>query len=91
MTATQVPTARVTTGLAGLADVRGWQEQLHRHLHRHPELSSQERRTVHRVAERLPEHRHTALVVAALSSLQPHRRRTRSRQDTPDGRRGTEW
>ena len=53
MTATQTPTSRVTTVLTGLDDVRGWQEELYRDLHRHPELSHQERRTAQRVAERL--------------------------------------
>jgi hippurate hydrolase len=53
MTATQTPTARVATVLAGLDDVRGWQEELYRDLHRHPELAHQELRTAQRVAERL--------------------------------------
>ena len=39
--------------LAGLAAVRPWQEDLYRDLHRHPELSHQERRTARKVAERL--------------------------------------
>jgi hippurate hydrolase len=39
--------------LAGLARVRGWQEDFYRDLHRNPELSGQERRTAGRVAERL--------------------------------------
>ena len=53
MTATQTPAARVATVLAGLGDVRGWQEEFYRDLHRHPELSGQERRTAQRVADRL--------------------------------------
>ena len=39
--------------LAGLADVRGWQEDLYRDLHSHPELSHQEQRTAATVSERL--------------------------------------
>jgi amidohydrolase len=39
--------------LAGLDQMRGWQEDFYRDLHRHPELSHQERRTAGRVAERL--------------------------------------
>ncbi|ODU07248.1 MAG: amidohydrolase [Pseudonocardia sp. SCN 72-86] len=39
--------------LDGLADVRQWQEDLYRDLHRHPELSHQEQRTAGIVAERL--------------------------------------
>jgi amidohydrolase len=39
--------------LAGLDDIRGWQESLYEDLHRHPELSHQERRTAESVAERL--------------------------------------
>ncbi|WP_300679642.1 M20 family metallopeptidase [Nocardioides sp.] len=39
--------------LEGLAGVRGWQEDLYRDLHRHPELSHQERRTAAVVADRL--------------------------------------
>lgn len=53
MTATQSPIARVATVLAGLDDVRGWQEELYRDLHRHPELAHQELRTAQRVAEHL--------------------------------------
>ena len=45
------PSAEV---LAGLADVRGWQEDLYRDLHSHPELSHQEHRTAAAVSERLP-------------------------------------
>lgn len=39
--------------LAGLPGIRGWQEDLYRDLHRHPELSHQEHRTAAAVAERL--------------------------------------
>jgi amidohydrolase len=39
--------------LVDLAAVRPWQEDLYRDLHRHPELSHQERRTAEIVAERL--------------------------------------
>ena len=39
--------------LAGLADVRGWQEDVYRDLHSHPELSHQEHRTAAAVSERL--------------------------------------
>ena len=39
--------------LADLATVRPWQEDLYRDLHRHPELSHQERRTAEKVVERL--------------------------------------
>ena len=46
-------TSSLDTVLAGLDQVRGWQEELYRDLHRHPELSHQERRTAARVAERL--------------------------------------
>ena len=48
-----VTTSRSTTVLAGLADIRGWQEEFYRDLHQHPELSHQEHRTAARVAERL--------------------------------------
>ncbi len=30
-------TSRSTTVLAGLADIRGWQEEFYRDLHQHPE------------------------------------------------------
>jgi amidohydrolase len=43
----------VPTVLAGLATSRPWQEDLYRDVHRHPELSHQERRTAGLVAERL--------------------------------------
>jgi len=39
--------------LAGLDGVRGWQEDMYRDLHQHPELSHQERRTAGVVAARL--------------------------------------
>ena len=42
-----------TTALAGLDQVRGWQEDFYRRLHQHPELSHQERQTAAAVAERL--------------------------------------
>ncbi|WP_285708244.1 amidohydrolase [Microtetraspora sp. NBRC 16547] len=38
---------------ARLGSVRGWQEDLYRDLHRHPELSHHERRTAAKIAERL--------------------------------------
>src|SRR6185437_7763444 len=43
----------VLSVLAGLGAVRGWQEDFYRDLHRHPELSHQERRTAAKVGERL--------------------------------------
>jgi amidohydrolase len=45
----------VTSVLARLGSVRGWQEELYRDLHAHPELSHQERRTASTVAARLSE------------------------------------
>ncbi|NRI69139.1 amidohydrolase [Rhodococcus sp. MS16] len=39
--------------LAGVSGVRGWQEELYRDLHQHPELSHQEHRTAGIVAARL--------------------------------------
>ena len=39
--------------LAGLADVRGWQEDFYRNLHEHPELSHREHNTAAAVAHRL--------------------------------------
>nr|WP_121034447.1 amidohydrolase [Terracoccus luteus] len=39
--------------LSGLDDARGWQEELYRDLHAHPELSHREHRTARLVAERL--------------------------------------
>ncbi|HET8599265.1 MAG TPA: amidohydrolase [Segeticoccus sp.] len=39
--------------LSGLDEVRGWQEDLYRDLHAHPELSHQEQRTAEKVADRL--------------------------------------
>jgi hippurate hydrolase len=47
-------TSRLAGVLQGLDEVRGWQEEFYRDLHRHPELSHQERRTAQQVAERLP-------------------------------------
>ena len=41
------------TVLAGLDQLRGWQEGFYRDLHRHPELSHQEQRTAGLVADRL--------------------------------------
>ncbi|WP_227983123.1 amidohydrolase [Nocardia spumae] len=46
-------TARNDEVLAGLAGIRGWQEEFYRDLHRHPELSHQEHRTAGLIAERL--------------------------------------
>jgi amidohydrolase len=45
--------SRITAVLAGLDDIRGWQEEFYRDLHQHPELSHQEHRTAARIAERL--------------------------------------
>ncbi len=42
-----------STVLADLDRVRGWQEDLYRQLHQHPELSHQEHRTAAAVAQRL--------------------------------------
>ena len=53
MTTSRATAPRVATVLAGLDEVRGWQEDLYRDLHRNPELSHQERRTAQRAAERL--------------------------------------
>jgi hippurate hydrolase len=39
--------------LAGLDQLRTWQEEFYRDLHRHPELSHAERRTAQKVGERL--------------------------------------
>jgi hippurate hydrolase len=39
--------------LAGLGEVRSWQEDFYRDLHQHPELSHQEHRTAGKVADRL--------------------------------------
>lgn len=47
--------ARADAVLARLPEVRAWQESLYRDLHRHPELSHQERRTAGIVAARLRE------------------------------------
>ena len=49
-TTSESPASSVLVDLEG---VRAWQEELYRDLHRHPELSHQERRTAARVAERL--------------------------------------
>src|SRR3954468_7759049 len=43
----------VAVVLEGLDDVRGWQEELYRDLHAHPEVSHQEHRTARQVAGRL--------------------------------------
>ncbi|MDN5913888.1 MAG: M20/M25/M40 family metallo-hydrolase [Pseudonocardia sp.] len=40
---------------AGLGQVRSWQEDFYRYLHRHPELSHQEHRTAAKVAAQLDE------------------------------------
>ena len=45
----------VSSVLAGLEHSRAWQEDLYRDVHRHPELSHQERRTAGLVANRLRE------------------------------------
>jgi hippurate hydrolase len=50
MTGTDSPTAKV---LRDLETTRPWQEDLYRHLHRHPELSHQEHKTAEEVAKRL--------------------------------------
>jgi amidohydrolase len=47
------PPSAAELALDGLATVRVWQEDLYQDLHRHPELSHQERRTAGKVAERL--------------------------------------
>jgi amidohydrolase len=47
------PRAHVAAVLDDLPAVRGWQEDLYRDLHEHPELSNQEHRTAAIVAERL--------------------------------------
>ncbi len=44
---------RADVVLAGLAEVRAWQEPLYRDLHQHPELSHQEHRTADVIAARL--------------------------------------
>ncbi|MGO0575398.1 amidohydrolase [Ornithinimicrobium panacihumi] len=43
------------TVLAGLDAITGWQEELYRHLHAHPELSFQEEQTCALISERLEE------------------------------------
>ncbi|MUL49725.1 amidohydrolase [Mycobacterium sp. CBMA293] len=47
--------SRVADVLAGLPGVRGWQEDLYRDLHEHPELSNQEHRTAKLVSDKLKE------------------------------------
>ncbi|KRF13924.1 amidohydrolase [Nocardioides sp. Soil797] len=42
--------------LSGIDGIRDWQEEFYRHLHRHPELSHQERKTATAVAEQLRGH-----------------------------------
>ena len=45
--------SRATDVLAGLPEVRAWQEPLYRDLHQHPELSHHEQRTAGVIASRL--------------------------------------
>ena len=47
--------SRATAVLAGLPEVRVWQEDLYRDLHEHPELSHQEHRTAKLVSDKLTE------------------------------------
>lgn len=47
--------SRATDVLAGLPEVRVWQEDLYRDLHEHPELSHQEHRTAKLVSDKLTE------------------------------------
>ncbi|MDV3126858.1 amidohydrolase [Mycobacterium sp. 21AC1] len=47
------PSKVAETMFGGLAQIRGWQEDLYRDLHRHPELSHHERETAGKVLERL--------------------------------------
>ncbi|WP_083612288.1 amidohydrolase [Mycobacterium sp. ST-F2] len=47
--------SRATDVLAGLPEVRVWQEDLYRDLHQHPELSHQEHRTAKLVSDKLTE------------------------------------
>ncbi len=47
--------SRATDVLAGLPEVRAWQEDLYRDLHEHPELSNQEHRTAKLVSDKLTE------------------------------------
>jgi hippurate hydrolase len=47
------PATTAAAVLSGLTTTRAWQEELYRDLHRHPELSHQERRTAALVADRL--------------------------------------
>ncbi|SDC92053.1 hippurate hydrolase [Geodermatophilus telluris] len=53
MTTAHDAPSRLATVLAGLDRIRDELEELYRDLHRHPELSHQERRTAGQVAERL--------------------------------------
>ncbi|GGM69450.1 amidohydrolase [Dactylosporangium sucinum] len=53
MTTSHTADPRLATVLAGLAGLRNRQEEFYRDLHRHPELSHEERRTAGRVAGRL--------------------------------------
>jgi len=53
MITSRASTSATATVLAGLDQVRGWQEDFYRDLHRNPELSGQEWRTAGRVADRL--------------------------------------
>ncbi|PSR59097.1 MULTISPECIES: M20 family metallopeptidase [Nocardia] len=46
-------TTRDSSVLAGLDDIRGWQEEFYRDLHAHPELSHREHRTAGLIAEKL--------------------------------------
>ncbi|HET6877874.1 MAG TPA: amidohydrolase [Jatrophihabitans sp.] len=45
--------ASTVSVLAGLGEIRGWQEDFYRNLHRHPELSHQETQTAAAVAGRV--------------------------------------
>lgn len=51
--AAATPTVAATAVLEGLESVRGWQQELYRDLHAHPELPHQEHRTAATVAARL--------------------------------------
>ena len=48
-----MPSSSTAAVLAGVKQVRGWQEEFYRDLHAHPELSHQEQRTAANVAGRL--------------------------------------
>ena len=52
-TAHESPSRRPHSVLAGLDQVRGWQEDFYRHLHQHPELSHQEQQPQRRWPTRL--------------------------------------